>query len=120
MVLKYTYTANYELKRKARLVMSGYSQIPGVDFQETYAPTTNNIVTRIVCQVCTAMDLFMATFDVTAAVLGGTADRRLFARLPSCISATNQRVEIINWCGLTRQRSAQRHSFDVGIRSLSC
>jgi hypothetical protein len=43
----------------------------------------------------------MATFDVTAAFLEGTTDRRLFARLPSCISATNQRVEIIgNWYGL--------------------
>jgi hypothetical protein len=43
----------------------------------------------------------MATFDVTAAFLEGTADRRLFARLPSCTSATNQRVEIIgNWYGL--------------------
>jgi hypothetical protein len=100
LVLKYTYTENYELKSKARLVVCGYSQIPGVDFQETYAPTTNNIVTSIVCQVCTAMDLFMATFDVTGAFLEGTADRRLFARLPSCISATNQRVEIIgNWYG---------------------
>ncbi len=94
LVLKYTCTENYELKRKARLVVCGYSQIPGVDFQETYAPTTNNIVTSIVCQVCTAMmDLFMATFDVTAAFLEGTADRKLFARLPSCISATNQRVD---------------------------
>jgi hypothetical protein len=89
------------VKRKARLVVCGYSQIPGVDFQETYAPTTNNIVTSIVSQVCTAMDLFMATFDVIAAFLEGTADRRLFARLPSCISATYQRVEIIgNWYGL--------------------
>ncbi len=37
----------------------------------------------------------MATFDVTAAFLEGTADRKLFARLPSCISPTNERVEII-------------------------
>ncbi len=43
----------------------------------------------------------MATFDVTAAFLEGTADRKLFARLPSCISPTNERVEIIgNWYGL--------------------
>ncbi len=100
LVLKYTYTENYELKRKARLVVCGYSQIPGVDFQETYAPTTNNIVTSIVCQVCTARGYFMATFDVTAAFLEGTADCKLFARLPTCISPNNERVEIVgNWYG---------------------
>jgi hypothetical protein len=72
-----------------------------VDFQETYAPITNNIVTSIVCQVCTARGFYMATFDVTAAFLEGTADRKLFARLPTCISPTNERVEIIgNWYGL--------------------
>jgi hypothetical protein len=42
LVLKYTSTENYELKRKARLVVCGYNQVPGVDFQESYAPTTNN------------------------------------------------------------------------------
>jgi hypothetical protein len=71
LVLKYTYTENYELKSKARLVVCGYSQVQGVDFQETYAPTTNNIVTSIVCQVCTARGFYMATFDVTAAFLEG-------------------------------------------------
>jgi hypothetical protein len=101
LVLKYTYTENYELKRKTRFVVCGYSQVQGVDFQETYAPTTNNIVTSIVCQVCTARGFYMVTFDVTAAFLEGTADRKLFARLPTCISPTNERVEIIgNWYGL--------------------
>jgi hypothetical protein len=74
LVLKHTYAENYELKRKARLVVCEYSQVPGVDFQETYAPTTNNIVTSIVCQVCTAKGYYMATFDVTAAFLEGTAN----------------------------------------------
>ncbi len=43
----------------------------------------------------------MATFDVTVAFLEGTADRKLFARLPTYISPSNERVEIIgNWYGL--------------------
>jgi hypothetical protein len=44
IVLNYTYDDNYQLKSKARLVVCGYSQIAGVDFQEIYAPTTNNLI----------------------------------------------------------------------------
>jgi hypothetical protein len=101
IVLKYTYDDNYQLKRKARLVVCGYSQIAGVDFQETYAPTTNNLITGIVCQVSVANGWYMATMDVTAAFLEGTADCRMFARLPKRIDPDETRVEIIgNWYGL--------------------
>eukprot|EP01034_Spumella_vulgaris_P047498 gene47498-biopygen34861 len=39
LVLKYTYTANYELKRKVRWVVCGYTQRKGVDYGDTFAPT---------------------------------------------------------------------------------
>jgi hypothetical protein len=32
---------------RARLVACGYSQIPGVDFQESYAPVINDVTFRI-------------------------------------------------------------------------
>jgi Reverse transcriptase (RNA-dependent DNA polymerase) len=38
----------FDIKRdgtfRARLVASGYSQVPGVDFQELYSPVINNVV----------------------------------------------------------------------------
>jgi hypothetical protein len=36
-----------------RLVACGYSQVPGLDFQESYTPVINNVVFQIliVCQV---------------------------------------------------------------------
>ncbi len=47
------------------------------------------------------LDFFTATFDVTAAFLEGSADCRMFARLPLCLSSIRERVEIVgNWYGL--------------------
>jgi len=44
-VFTVTFRSDYTLKYKARLVVCGYSQIKGVDYNETYAPTvqTNTV-----------------------------------------------------------------------------
>jgi hypothetical protein len=34
-------TKNNPIKVKAQLVTQGFSQVPGVDFNETFAPTAN-------------------------------------------------------------------------------
>jgi hypothetical protein len=53
------------------------------------------------CQICAAKGFFIATFDVTAAFLEGSADCRMFARMPLCLSSIRERVEIVgNWYGL--------------------
>jgi hypothetical protein len=98
IILKYAYTEDYQFKRKARFVVCGFSQIKGVDYTETIAPTTT---TFVVCHVCGALDFFTATFDVTAAFLEGSADCQMFARMPPCLSSIRERVEIVgNWYGL--------------------
>ncbi len=57
-----------------------------VDFQETYAPTTNNlIISKVVCQISTTNDWFMTTMDVTAAFILGAAVCRMFACLSKSI-----------------------------------
>eukprot|EP01034_Spumella_vulgaris_P024600 gene24600-biopygen21268 len=92
LVLKYTYTSNYELRRKVRWVVCGYTQRKGVDYGDTFAPTTSNIVTNLICQICTAHGWFMATFDVSAAFLEGKADRVMYARLPKFFDPAQSRV----------------------------
>jgi len=101
LVFKYTYTNDYQLKRKVRFVVCGYSQIPELDYGETYAPTTTSTVTNMISLFCAHKDYHMATFDVEAAFLEGRADRQLFARIPKCLDKDGTRVEIVgNWYGL--------------------
>lgn len=93
---------NYTLKRKARYVVCGYSQIQGVDYNETYAPTTLAVLTTL--HIISMMKYNLGTFDVSAAFLEGTADCKMYARLPSSIATgkdLNLRVEIVgNWYGM--------------------
>eukprot|EP01034_Spumella_vulgaris_P047276 gene47276-biopygen5902 len=100
-VLKNNYTADYDVKCKARLVVCGYSQRRLIDYGETFAPTTSCAVTNLISQTCASNGWPMATFDVSTAFLEGEADRVMYARLPKFTDPAQRRVRIVgNWYGL--------------------
>jgi hypothetical protein len=85
-VLKYKFNPDYTLVRKARLVICGYSQIKGIDYNETYAPTTTNCIVFMILQLACMFGFAMAIFDVGSAFLEGENDVVLYARLPKELS----------------------------------
>jgi hypothetical protein len=103
LVLKYMYRNDYTLKRKARWVVCGYSQIPGVDYKDTYAPTTSSYIVFLLMQIAASRKIKLATFDVTGAFLEGKQDIEQYARFPKDITIPGQqpiRIKIINnWYG---------------------
>jgi hypothetical protein len=96
-VFTLTYRSDYTLKYKARLVVCGYSQIKGIDYTETFAPTIGTNTVFILLFLAGWGDFQVSVFDVTAAFLEGEADCVQYCRLPLCISRNNvqQRVQII-------------------------
>lgn len=93
LILKYVYKNDYTIVRKARLVACGYSQIKGVDYLETYAPTVSTVVVLIAIQIGAMYGFKFAQFDVSAAFLEGKNDFKNFARLPAALGGL--RVEVI-------------------------
>jgi hypothetical protein len=81
-ILKYAYYADYSIKYKARLVACGYSQIYGIDYKDTYAPTTSTLLVNLLFHLGAMFKLEFALFDVTAAFLEGKNDVVQYARLP--------------------------------------
>ena len=54
------------LRHKARYVVKGFSQRPGFDYNETYAPTFRQASLRLVAAMAAQHDLHMHSVDITA------------------------------------------------------
>lgn len=103
MILIYKYDAEFNIVCKARLVVCGYSQVKGIDYHETFAPTTTNPIVFLLLHIAAIANLHVYSFDVSAAFLEGKPeDVKLFAWLPAELSSERkaERVEIDgNWYG---------------------
>jgi hypothetical protein len=63
-------------------VVCGYSQVYGIDYSETYSPTTPISTIFMLMHIGASLNLFTAIFDVTAAFLEGTNDFKQYCWLP--------------------------------------
>jgi len=66
----------------ARLVACGYSQIPGADFMENYAPVINNITWHILIVAHANWKLDAIISDVETVFLHGKLKEEIFINLP--------------------------------------
>ena len=78
------------VKHKARLVAQGFSQQPGIDFEETFAPVGRSTSLRILLTLAAAHDLEVHQADVEGAYLNGELDRELYMRLPAAYELQDQ------------------------------
>jgi Reverse transcriptase (RNA-dependent DNA polymerase) len=67
---------------RARLVALGYSQIPGVDFSENYAPVVNDITMRMMLVLKMENNWMSETIDVETAFLYGDLTEKIYMTIP--------------------------------------
>ena len=67
---------------KARLVAQGYSQEPGQDYDEIYAPVAKYTSIRSVLAIANQLDLDIYQMDVKTAFLNGNLENEIFMRQP--------------------------------------
>lgn len=67
---------------RARLVARGFSQVRGLDYNETYAPVVNTTIIRLLYAFAASADLIIAQFDVKTAFLYGSLDEVVFMEQP--------------------------------------
>lgn len=73
---------NGDSKFKARYVAKGYSQVPGVDFNETFAPTARFTSIRLLMQIALQENLSVHQMDVKSAYLNAPIDCDLYMQQP--------------------------------------
>ena len=69
-------------KFKARLVAGGYSQIFGIDFQETYSPVLKYASLRVLIALATQLNKKLYTIDVKTAYLNADLDEEIYMKIP--------------------------------------
>ena len=76
----------FDIKRtgifRARLVACGYSQVPGIDFSDFYAPVVNDSVFRIILILQIVFQLSSAIMDVETAFLNGGLKEKIYMLPP--------------------------------------
>ena len=76
----------FKIKRdgtyRARLVALGYSQVPGVDFTDNFAPVVNDVTFRIVLARMMMEDLTCMLMDVETAFLFGEIKEEIYMEVP--------------------------------------
>lgn len=69
-------------KFKARLVAQGFSQIPGVDFNETYCPVVKRRTLRLLMAICVENDWDLQFLDVEGAYLNSILNEVVYMKQP--------------------------------------
>ena len=65
---------------KARYVAKGYSQVHGIDYEETFSPTADITSIRILMQLAAQYDLTVHQMDVRAAFLHAPIDHEIYMK----------------------------------------
>lgn len=86
---------------KARLVAQGFSQRPGIDYEETYSPVVDATTFRYLVSLVIQEGLDLRLMDVVTAYLYGSLDTKIFMKLPdgfkvpeSCKQGSREQYEI--------------------------
>ena len=80
----------YKLKRnadgstrfKARLVIKGYKQVHGIDYDETFAPVAKFVTLRLLLALAALKDWEIEHMDIKTAFLNPTLDKEVYMEQP--------------------------------------
>ena len=67
---------------KGRLVAQGFSQIPGLDYVEIFAPTFRSASLRLVLAIAAIQDLHLHSVDISNAFLNGELEEEIYMKQP--------------------------------------
>ena len=78
------------IRNKAKLVCKGYSQIEGLDYDETFAPVARMEAIRIFLAFACYHHFMVYQMDVKSAFLNGDLEEEVYMEQPKGFSLTNK------------------------------
>ena len=107
----------YDLKRdkegrinlfKARLVVHGFKQVEGIDFNKTFSSTAQLRTFRLVVATAVAKGYSMTQYDISQAFLNGTLEEDLYMNFPPGYPSENKGTVLKLLKGLYGLKQASR------------
>ena len=85
------------VRYKARLVAQGFSQVPGVDFFDTYAPVAKMATIRTVLAFAARHDYEIHQVDIKNAFLNGKFEEQevIYMKLPPGVELTKEKGKVL-------------------------
>ncbi|KAL0393153.1 UNVERIFIED_CONTAM: Retrovirus-related Pol polyprotein from transposon RE2 [Sesamum radiatum] len=88
-------TAVKHKKHKARLVAKGYSQLPGIDYTETFAPVARLDTIRALIAIAANKKWKIYQMDVKSAFLNGYIDEEIYVEQPQGFIAKGSEEKVL-------------------------
>ena len=79
------------VRYKARLVAQGFSQRPGIDYEETYSPVVDATTLRYLISLAVKEKIDLRLMDVVTAYLYGPLDNEINMRVPEGIELKDKK-----------------------------
>ena len=80
------------VRYKARLVAQGFTQRPGIDYDETYSPVMSGIMYRYLISLAVQMNLYIQLMDVVTAYLYGSLKTDIYMKVLEGLKVPDPKV----------------------------
>ena len=82
---------------KSRYVAKGFSQVKGIDYQETFSPTAKLTSLHMLMQIAVQLDLIVHQMDVNSAYLNADIDTEIYVEQPKGFCNTDDLGRKLVW-----------------------
>ena len=110
---------DFQLKFKVRIVLCGYSQIYGVNYLVTYAPTISKDTLKLVLIQILKEDMIIKTYDVSCAFMEGKNDFRIISKWPEELNNTSNEI-IVEWISSLYGEKQAAYRWYIKLKEILC